>query len=169
MSKINQINQVVFESLQRVLEQESLAPLEVHYTAKPTPASRPRVSRRGHAFYSKSYKEWRTQAFEDIKDLLDTLPNIQTLDGPLAVMIRVAVPAPKKTAREYPRGDVDNFAKGPLDAITKAPDYEDGITKIWGDDDQVVMLFICKEYEEVVDKQGMIMYIYPINVEKVDD
>jgi len=42
------------------------------------------------------------------------------IDGPLAVGVECVCKRPAKPARGYPMGDVDNYAKGILDAATKA-------------------------------------------------
>jgi Holliday junction resolvase RusA-like endonuclease len=48
---------------------------------------------------------------------------------------------PKTTTRSWPRGDVDNFAKAVLDAITRS-DWG------WDDDDQILELKIIKRFAE---------------------
>lgn len=61
------------------------------------------------------------------------------LKGPLLVAITVAVKQPKKTTLEYPKPDVDNYAKAILDALNGW---------LWEDDTQVVGLVIAKEWAE---------------------
>ena len=101
----------------------------------PVPASRPRVGRWG-TFYSKNYAQWKEQARLLLQD--QELPRTS---APLAVMVEQVCRKPKTTKRLYPRGDCDNHAKGPLDAITKA----DGA---WDDDDQIIWLAVTKRFAE---------------------
>ena len=60
------------------------------------------------------------------------------IEGPLAVGVECVCKRPAKPARGYPMGDVDNYAKGILDAATKAG--------VWVDDVQVVDLHINKRF-----------------------
>lgn len=47
------------------------------------------------------------------------------------------MPPFKTVSRDFPRGDVDNYAKSVLDLITKREE-------IWHDDNQVVTLYTTK-------------------------
>ena len=61
------------------------------------------------------------------------------LEGPLVVRVQIAKARPKSTVLHAPRGDVDNLAKGVLDAATK--------TKLfWNDDVQITALFVAKSW-----------------------
>lgn len=46
---------------------------------------------------------------------------------------------PNRPQNEYPRGDVDNFAKGPLDVLTHCECF-------WYDDVQITELNVVKRY-----------------------
>ena len=104
---------------------ERLIPLE------PVPASRPRVTRWG-TYYTKRYKDWMVAATA----FLPTPPS--PFVGPVQVAIDVYCTRPKKPANEYPIGDIDNYAKATLDAVTQA--------RIWNDDKQVTELTVRKHY-----------------------
>ena len=80
---------------------------------KPVPAGRPRVTRWG-TYYPKSYTQWQKQAWNAVASL-DAVPS----DRPIALMVGVHCLRPKKTEHVAPMGDVDNFAKGPMDLLTK--------------------------------------------------
>lgn len=97
----------------------------------PVPASRPRVTRWG-TYYAKRYKEWMQAAAE----LIPESPVKQ--EGNLAVFVSCVVQKPKTTKRANPNGDIDNYAKAVLDAVTKAG--------YWNDDDQIVELTIIKRF-----------------------
>lgn len=61
--------------------------------------------------------------------------------GLLHVIADHVVMKPKTTIRNCPRGDVDNYAKATLDAITKCG-------HVWEDDDQVLILTTTKRFAE---------------------
>lgn len=115
----------------------------------PVPASRPRVSRWG-TYYTKTYAKWRKLA-----EPFAAAFKGEKFDGPVIVLIDTAVERPKTSERSYPRGDVDNFAKGPLDVITKAE-------KLWHDDDQVVGLAVFKRFTEKGETPGSYLTVVPL-------
>lgn len=101
----------------------------------PVPASRPRVGRWG-TYYGKRYKKW----LADANAALAPITTEHAFDDAYCSVRAEMVCAPLKTVkREVPRGDVDNFIKGPLDVITKA-----GI--LWKDDDLVRVLTVSKRF-----------------------
>ena len=100
----------------------------------PVPASRPRVTKWG-SYYGKNYTNWR----KDAAKFLDDLTMEQELPDALHVIVECYCPKARTSKRDYPRGDVDNFVKAPLDSITKHTD-------LWGDDDQIVSLLVTKQY-----------------------
>lgn len=105
----------------------------------PVPAARPRVARWG-TYYPKTYKVWMEDAFK----ALIKFERPVRISNPVNVSIIVRVPRPKTTERAWPRGDVDNYAKAALDAVTKAG-------CCWEDDDQVVNLSVIKQYSTLND------------------
>lgn len=105
----------------------------------PTPRPRARVlPGRGIAvFYSpKEYQEWQKAAAEALAQVA-AFP----VEGPCGVSIVCSAARPKTTKLPYPKPDVDNYAKGVLDAITK-----DG--RFWADDSQVQTLSVTKRWTE---------------------
>ena len=80
--------------------------------------------------------------------------SFKKLEGPLSVSVYCCVAKPKTTERDYPRGDVDNYAKAVLDSLN-------GV--LWDDDDQIVSLLVYKEYVGA-DEQPHI-YIEAMNVQ----
>ena len=101
----------------------------------PVPASRPKVGRWG-VYYGKTYARWKQAA-----DKLLSEKNYSITDKPLVVQVEQICKRPKTTKRIYPNGDVDNHAKGPLDAITRS-DFG------WHDDSQIVELKVSKRFAE---------------------
>lgn len=108
----------------------------------PTPRPRARVitmaGRRPMAvFYSpQEYKAWQTDIGRRLA-ALDAPP--VPLEGPLSVELVFTVPKPKTTKLSHPKPDIDNYAKGILDAITA-----DG--RFWRDDTQVRTLLATKAW-----------------------
>lgn len=119
---------------------------EIFLPVEPTPASRPRVSKWG-VFYGKNYERFRREVREVIHDM-DISGKI---DGPLVVLMEFVVTPPKTTKRDYPRGDVDNYAKGPLDSITSH-------AELWTDDDQIVSMSVHKRFAEAGETSGIHIY-----------
>jgi Holliday junction resolvase RusA-like endonuclease len=118
----------------------------------PVPASRPRVGRFG-TYYPKTYEKWRAEAEKQAAAF--EIP--ETLTGPLHVLIENVVAVPKTSKLDYPRGDVDNYAKGPLDALQKATD-------LFADDNQVVLLTVAKRFAEPGEEPSTTLHVYELEV-----
>lgn len=99
----------------------------------PVPASRPRVSKYG-TYYLPTYRTFKKQMSEMIAKQRGSFERHQ---GQLRVIVVCAVQRPKTTKREWPNGDVDNYAKAVLDCLN-------GI--LWEDDDQITELVVRKDY-----------------------
>ena len=101
----------------------------------PVPAARPRVGRWG-TYYPKSYAGYRAA----VEASLDGLPRPKHVTTrPVKVAVYVVAHRPKRPAKEFPRGDLDNYVKGALDAVTKS-------SLIWLDDVQVTVAYAQKRY-----------------------
>ena len=118
----------------------------------PVPASRPRVSRWG-TYYGKPYQKFIKEA----QPLADAFEGVPT-DRPVMVLMETIVKKPKTGKLAYPRGDVDNFAKGPLDVMTKAECF-------WGDDNQVVGLMVFKRYAKPDEEAGVLVEWFELPTE----
>lgn len=128
---------------------ERLAQASLFYLwigGKPVPASRPRVSKFG-TYYPKNYSAWRKESYKFVEDI-----EVPTSDRPLAVIIDVVVTKPKSTKRETPTGDVDNYAKSPLDLLND---------NAWKDDSQIDFLAIAKRFAEPDEEPGFHVYWTP--------
>lgn len=117
---------------------------------KPVPAGRPRVTRWG-TYYPKTYTNW----------IKDSAPFVSRLDAaptdrPIALIIEAILPKPKSSKFDTPMGDVDNYAKGPMDLLTKAQ-------KAWVDDRQVVFLAIAKRFAEEGEEPGFQLFWCEVN------
>ena len=104
----------------------------------PTPRPRARVipGRRPIAvFYSPAnYKEWQKEAAAELAKI-----DAVKVEGSCLVTVENYATRPKTTKLSAPKPDVDNYAKGVLDAITK-----DG--RFWHDDSQVTDLTVSKRW-----------------------
>ncbi len=80
--------------------------------------------------------------------VLSSYDGQEKLFGALIADIEFVCKAPKSTSRRYPVGDVDNYAKGPLDAMTKHGGF-------WVDDDQIVELNVTKRYAREGETYGI--------------
>jgi Holliday junction resolvase RusA-like endonuclease len=101
----------------------------------PVPAARPRVSRWG-TYYPKTYRAWIAEAGALLAPLV---AGDAPTEEPVSVVVHSVARRPAHPAREYPRGDVDNYTKAALDIITKS-------RLIWKDDTQVTILLSTKRY-----------------------
>lgn len=99
----------------------------------PVPCPRPRTTSRGITYYPKNYNVWRKGALEYIPSFYPLL------QGTVGVFVSSVCPPFKTVTREFPRGDVDNFTKAVLDAITKSE-------MVWQDDAQVVVSHAIKRF-----------------------
>ena len=117
----------------------------------PVPASRPRVGRFG-TYYAKGYARWKKEA-----DKMLEHKKLPTTDQPLYVEVEQICRKPPTTKRSIPFGDIDNYVKGPLDAITRA-DFG------WVDDDQIVELHVVKRFAEPSEQPKSIVTWYEMNL-----
>lgn len=107
----------------------------------PIPAARPRVGRYG-TFYPKKYNEYRAQA----QEILAPFRRDELVTGAVTVQCEFIVKKPAKPANPYPsKGDIDNYVKALLDAVTKAEVF-------WKDDMQVTDVRATKRYCEKGEK-----------------
>jgi Holliday junction resolvase RusA-like endonuclease len=112
------------------------------FSVEPVPASRPRVSRWG-TYYGKRYEKFR----RDMREVLRTI-ELEPLDGELVATLEFLVSPPKTTKRSHPRGDIDNYIKGPLDSMTHHGGF-------WRDDDQIVKITATKRFTHEGETNGI--------------
>jgi Holliday junction resolvase RusA-like endonuclease len=122
----------------------ALLTLRAHTT--PSPTSRPRVSKFS-TYYAKGYQIYMS----DCTKQFASQRTGETLTGHLGCLAEIIVAKPKTTKLSTPRGDVDNYGKGCLDAATKA--------EVWGDDGQVIAVGISKRWAEPGEEPGVQLHI----------
>ncbi len=112
----------------------------------PMPAPRPRARAfmvKGKPivsmYHPKEYTDWQKATAAAITDELEGVEGLP-LAGPLTVGIIVSKARPKTSKLSAPKPDLDNFAKGILDAMTKAG--------VWSDDSQVEFLVVKKQWAD---------------------
>lgn len=136
------------ESLVRWLKLRALGALLIFdVVAKPSAAHRPRVGRFG-TYLPKTYAAYQKHCVEQIAEQAGGLG---VLDGPVGVVVETRLAPLKTSDRKIPLGDVDNFAKAPLDAVKKAG--------VWGDDSQVVVMAATKRFAEPGEEPGVTLTI----------
>lgn len=114
----------------------------------PVPAARPRVSKWG-TYYPATYTKWQAAAKAAL-----TVEGAR-IEGPVALYLEHVVTKARTSKRTYPHGDIDNFDKGPMDVLTKD-------TRVWDDDDQVVLTVAHKRYAEPGEEPGTTMVAIPL-------
>jgi Holliday junction resolvase RusA-like endonuclease len=110
--------------------------------AEPRPESL-RIGR-NRVYPGKLYAAFQQECVRQLAGPKTTGLNLQ---GPLVVAMEFVCTRPKTTKREWPVGDVDNFLKGPMDALTKI--------EAWGDDDQVQVAYPTKRYARADETAGV--------------
>ncbi len=121
----------------------------------PMPAPRPRcVARGGFAstYNPKEYTVWKARAAELIRDALQEPLGERVGDFRLTIVVQAQ--RPKTTKLSRPKPDVDNYAKGVMDAITDAE-------RLWEDDYQVACLTVAKRWAPEGEPPGIYVTIAP--------
>lgn len=106
------------------------------FTIDPVAKGRPRLGKYG------TFTPAKTRRFETAIKLMAKKSMLGgPIEGPLHVSVVFEIKKPMSSKNDHPivRPDVDNFAKGLLDALN-------GI--FWNDDSQIVSLFLKKTYKQ---------------------
>ena len=114
------------------------------------PAPRPRFVVRGKfasSYNDPKYTAWKSQVIESVRGVSD-LPSSDLFDRPVKVAMTIQATPPRTTKLSHPSPDVDNYAKGVLDALTQSERW-------WNDDKQVVELWIEKRWHDPSESPGI--------------
>lgn len=107
---------------------------------EPKAATRPQFNRQsGKAYHTKVYKQFRKDLEAELRGCAPEEP----FDFPIDVAMGVYLRRPRTTKLVMPKPDVDNFAKGVLDAM-QGPKGGDRI--VLADDSWVAGLFVQKRW-----------------------
>ncbi len=112
----------------------------------PVPAARPQVIKTGHSYYPKRYSNWMKDAAHSLGQARDELPPAD-LTSAFAVALRFGIEPYRSVKRAWTKGDLDNYIKSVLDALTKFSQLDlkaGGDGYIWKDDMQVTMIDAIK-------------------------
>lgn len=112
----------------------------------PVPAARPRVGKFG-TYYPKTYSRWKIEADEQLAPF--AVGNTPTSEL-LYVHVLFIVEKPKTSKLAAPNGDLDNYVKAALDAVTKSQ-------VLWYDDRQIVALHAQKRFAREGEHCGTII------------
>jgi Holliday junction resolvase RusA-like endonuclease len=127
--------------------------LTLRVDANPAPASRPRVAKNGGVYYSKGYTEFYAECQKQFAHQVGH--EGLRAEGRTVVLLQVAVRRPPTSKLTDPRGDADNYAKGPLDAAQKAG--------FWPDDDKAIGIAVWKRWAEKGEDPGVLMHVARIS------
>lgn len=120
---------------------------------RPVPASRPRVGKYG-AYYTENYANFRDECKSFLSKFYVRELHRATTDI-YKVEIEFICQSPKKKSNAYPRGDIDNFIKGPLDVLTHCGFF-------WEDDVQITEIKATKRYAEGNEQYGIKIKVIPL-------
>lgn len=118
---------------------------------QPVPAARPRVSKWG-TYYPKTYAAWLKTAKETLRLADESRDPGSPWEVPVVVRIDVVIEKAKSSKLAVPVGDVDNYAKGVLDALTH--------NNVWTDDKLVVDLRVTKRFAAKGEAPGVRISIH---------
>lgn len=102
----------------------------------PLPCPRPKIAVRGRfatAYYPKPYEDWKKACARLLKDM-NKPGELEHIN----LTCHFYRQQPKTTKLSRPRGDVDNYVKSLMDALTTA--------EWWSDDEDVIKLTVSKSW-----------------------
>ena len=127
----------------------------------PSPTSRPRFARIGNfvrTYFAENYQTYVADCMKRMAEHAETFP----IGGrPLVARFDVIGARPKTTKLSSPRGDVDNYVKGALDAATKAG--------LWSDDGRIETLIVTKRWAKPGEEPGVLLTVGEMNDEALEE
>jgi len=132
MSTLDELTDIVYELFLRDFADHN--PQQFCIQLNPVPASRPRVFKSGGVTYGKNYNAYKEQAVGPCR-----LFTRRKTGKPIACLLEHLVKVPTRKHDIWPNGDLDNYDKGPLDAMVKSGCF-------WQDDVQVMFMISVKRF-----------------------
>jgi len=120
----------------------------LRFPLEPLPASRPRVTRWG-TYIAKPYKAWLDAANKYLKTVSVRIPPQH-----LTVHAEFVCTRARTSKLTTPKGDIDNYLKAPLDAITHAG--------LWEDDKWITTVVATKRFAEPDEEAHTRLDIYAL-------
>lgn len=121
----------------------------------PSPTSRPRFARIGNfvrTYFAENYQVYCADCVKAFAVFANSFPSG---GHPLVCRVDIIGNRPKSTLLTSPRGDVDNYVKGALDAATKAG--------LWSDDGRLECLIITKRWALPGETEGVELHVGEMN------
>ena len=122
----------------------------ISINAEPCPCPRPRVGRWG-AYYPAKYSKWKEFFSAELRRVVEA-ERIVKSSGPIEVRLVLSATRPRTSKLDFPRPDVDNYAKSVLDASNKI---------LWDDDSQIIHLHITKLWAPTKCPPQIIIFVTP--------
>lgn len=92
----------------------------------PVAASRPRVARRGFAYYAEPYKSFKAS----LKAWLVANYTGEKITQPMSIKATFVAEQPKSTKLDFPKPDIDNYGKALLDAMNDVVMDDDWLVQV---------------------------------------
>lgn len=132
MSTLDELSTIAYELFLQDFADHN--PQQFCLSIDPAPASRPRVYSGGGVGYGTKYDEFKERCVGPCNSFTG-----RKSARPIACLLEHVVKAPKIMKIPYPKGDLDNYDKSPLDAMVKSGMF-------WEDDIQVCFMISIKRY-----------------------
>lgn len=126
---------------------------ELRFNVPPVPAARVKVSRWGN-YYPKTYETFR-KAMAEVVSAVTAKVIPKAITTKMIVWVDIYAQRPKTTKLQYPKPDVDNYAKAVLDSLNEVA---------WDDDQDITGLIVTKQWA----KPGEDGY-FLVNIQPYDD
>ncbi len=133
--------------LEGLIGASSGAPLQFNIRTTPAPRGVPSVTSRGSVLYSKTYEACAADCRRELAIRKPPVP----LSGNLLCVVEVIAAKPKAGKLAEPKGSIEDWAKGPLDAAAKVG--------IWNGDGQAVTAACSKRYAEPGEEPGIRLWV----------
>jgi Holliday junction resolvase RusA-like endonuclease len=101
------------------------------------------------AYYPAKYSKWKEFFSAELRRVVEE-ERIEKFSGPIEVRLVLSATRPRTSKLDFPRPDVDNYAKSVLDASNKI---------LWDDDSQIIHLHITKLWTPTACPPQIIIFV----------